>query len=222
MRGTARMNRKATRVGGWVLLIFLISSVLAIMAGAAVVAADGANPVRSLPATVTPGEQFQVTVTFASPAADFNAVGLSDEAPAGWTVSVDKDWNTPAADVEHTPSPEEAAYIWFGPYADGETFTVVYKVQVPPGAMPGTYTFPDGTFEYYTAAHGPYVEAIAGHDEVEVTEASPAGVDIAYVLKKLAGAAPWIALAAVIIAGASLLVLRRRRARDNTNSKIKG
>ena len=212
------MNRKATRVGGWALLIFLISSVLAIMAGAGVVAADGANPARSLPATVTPGEQFQVTVTFASPAADFNAIGLSDEAPAGWTVSVDKDWNTPAADVEHTPGPEEAAYIWFGPYADGVTFTAVYKVQVPPGAVPGTYAFPGGTLEYYTAADGPYVEAIAGDDEVEVTGASPADGNTANVLKKLAGMAPWIVLGAAIIAGASLLVLRRRRGWGNPKS----
>jgi len=216
------VNRKATRVGGWALLIFLISSVLAIGAGAGVVAADGANPVRALPATVTPGQQFQVTVTFISPAVDFNAIGLLDEAPAGWNVSVDKAWNTPLADVEHTPSPEEAAYIWFGPYADNVTFTVVYKVQVPPAAPPRTYAVPGGTLEYYTAAEGPYVEAIAGHDEIEVTEASPADDDTANVLNKLAGAAPWIALVAAIIAGASLLVLRRRRAQDNTNSKIKG
>jgi len=213
------MNRKATRVGGWVLLILLISSVLAIVAGAGVVAADSANPVRSLPAKVTPGQQFQVTVTFISPAVDFNAIGLLDEAPAGWTVSVDKAWNTPAADVDHTPRPEEAAYIWFGPYADGVTFTVVYKVRVPPAATPGTYAFPGGTLEYYTAADGPYVEAIAGDDEVEVTEASPADGNTANVLKKLAGMAPWIVLGAAIIVGASLLVLRRRRARGNTNSK---
>lgn len=215
------MNRKATKAGGRVLLIFLISSVLAIVGGAGVVAADGANPVRSLPATVTPGEQFQVTVTFISPAADFNAIGLLDEAPAGWNVTVDKAWNTPSADVEHTPSPEEAAYIWFGPYADNVTFTVVYKVRVPPAAAPGTYAFPGGKIEYYTAAEGPYVGTIAGPDAVEVMEASPADDDTANVLNKLAGAAPWIALAAAVIAGASLLVLRRRRARDNTNSKIK-
>lgn len=205
------MNRKATRVGGWALLILLSSSLLIIVAGAGVVAADDANPVRSLPATVTPGQQFQVTVTFVSPAADFNAIGLLDEAPAGWTVSVDKDWNTPAADVDHTPSPEEAAYIWFGPYDDGVTFTVVYKVRVPPGAMPGTYAFPGGTLEYYTAAEGPYVEAVAGHGEVEVTGTSPAVDGEASLLKKLAGAAPWIALAAAVIAAVSLLVLRRRK-----------
>jgi hypothetical protein len=216
------MNRKATRVGGWVLLIFLISSLLIIVAGVGVIAADGANPVRSLPATVTPGEQFQVTVTFASPAADFNAIGLDDFAPAGWTVSVNTAWCTPAADVDNTPKPNEAAYVWFGPYASGVTFTAVYEVTVPDDAEVGNIYGFSGTLEYYTAADGPYVEAIGGDDEVEVTEASPAGDGEIPLVNKLAGAAPWIVLGAAIIAGASLLVLRRRRARDNTNPKIKG
>jgi len=90
---------------------------------------------------------------------------------------------------------------------------------VPPAATPGTYAFPGGTLEYYTAADGPYVEAIAGDDEVEVTEAPPAVDGEIPLVNKLAGVAPWIILGAAVIVGASLLVLRRRRARGNTNSK---
>lgn len=57
------MKQKLTKVGGRVLLIFLISSLVIIFASAGVMATDGANPVRFLPATVSPGQTFDVTVT---------------------------------------------------------------------------------------------------------------------------------------------------------------
>jgi hypothetical protein len=143
------MKQKLTKVGGRVLLILLISSLLAIFASAGVMANGGANPVRSLPAMVSPGDTFEVTVTFTSPLADFHGIGLDDSAPGGWTVSVDKVWNDPDADVDNTPTPNEAVYIWFGPYASGVTFTAVYEITVPDDAEVGnTYGFL-GTLEYY-------------------------------------------------------------------------
>jgi hypothetical protein len=161
------MKQKLTKLGGLV-LVLLITSLLAVFAGSGLVAADGANPVRTLPDEVNPGDEFQVTVTFTSPAANFTAIGLADVAPAGWIVSVDKTWCTPDADVDNHPTPEEADYIWFGPYAAGAGFTAVYRVQVPAGATLGTYTFTDGTLEYYIGGAGPYVVGITGDNEVEV------------------------------------------------------
>ncbi|MFA4836232.1 MAG: hypothetical protein WC749_09215, partial [Dehalococcoidia bacterium] len=52
-------------------------------------AASAGTPVRALPDTVSPGQTFDVTVTFASPANGFNTIGLTDLAPGtmpiGWT-----------------------------------------------------------------------------------------------------------------------------------------
>jgi hypothetical protein len=143
------MKQKLTKVGGRVLLILLISSLLAIFASAGVMANGGANPVRSLPAMVSPGDTFEVTVTFTSPLADFHGIGLDDSAPGGWTVSVDKVWNDPDADADNTPTPNEAAYIWFGPYASGVTFTAVYEITVPDDAEVGNIYGFSGTLEYY-------------------------------------------------------------------------
>jgi hypothetical protein len=160
------MKQKVTRVGGRGLLICLICCMLAILASTGVMA-NGASPVRALPDEVTPGEEFQVTVTFTSPAANFTAIGLADVAPAGWSVTVDKTWCTPDADVDNNPTPEEADYIWFGPYAAGVGFTALYDVQVPVSASPGIYTF-NGTLEYYIGQAGPNVEPIGGDYQVEV------------------------------------------------------
>jgi hypothetical protein len=167
------MKQKLNKLVGGMLLILVIGSLLAIFASPGVLATISASPVRDLPARVMPGQQFQVTVNFTSPAANFNAIGLDDVAPAGWTVSVNKTWNTPAADVDHTPNPNEAAYIWFGPYAASVGFTAVYNVQVPGNATLGNYTF-TGTLEYYVGTTR-YLEAIAGDTQVEVALPSIGG-----------------------------------------------
>lgn len=211
------MKQKLTKVGGRVLLILLISSLLAIFASAGVMATDGANPVRFLPATVSPGDTFEVTVTFTSPLANFHGIGLDDLAPGGWTVSVDKVWNDPDADADNTPSPNEAAYIWFGPYASGVTFTAVYDVTVPGDAELGIYDF-SGTLEYYIGeSNDPAVIPISGDYpgayQVEVVPASHAVGGNAYPVNKLAILAPWIALA-VVIAGAVIFFVRRRPAQS--------
>lgn len=205
------MKQKLTKVGGRVLLIFLISSLLTILASAGVMAFDGASPVRVLPAQVNPGQTFTVNVTFTAPADNFNAIGLIDLCPAGWTVSVNKTWCNPDADVDNNPTPDEVDYIWFGAYNASIPFTAVYKVQVPSGATVGNYTFPGGSLEYYIGTTR-YLEAIGDDTQVEVVEAptpTPAVGGDAYPVNKLAILAPWIALVAVI-AGAVIFFVRRR------------
>jgi hypothetical protein len=163
------MKQKLTKVGGRVLLILLISSLLAVFASAGVMANGGANPVRSLPAMVSPGDTFEVTVTFTSPLADFHGIGLDDSAPGGWTVSVDKVWNDPDADVDNTPTPNEAVYIWFGPYASGVTFTAVYEITVPDDAEVGNIYGFGGTLEYYIGESGHEIDPIGGDYMVLIT-----------------------------------------------------
>jgi hypothetical protein len=161
------MKQKVIKWGGMVMLVVLITSLLAVFAGGGLVAAAGANPVRgSFPYTVYPGQTFQVTVTFTAPADNFNAIGLDDVAPTGWTVSVNKTWCSPDADVDYTPNPNEAAYIWFGPYDSGTGFTAVYNVTVPCDATPGDYDF-NGTLEYYVNTTN-YKEDIGGDYQVYV------------------------------------------------------
>lgn len=139
--------------------------------------AEGALCQRGLPDTVTAGEEFAVTVTFAAPADRFHAIGVTDLAPAGWDVSVDVAWTEPQAMVAHTPQPEMAAYIWAGPYAAGVEFTAVYKVKVPIDAQPGTYTF-SGSVKYYVEPHPApsYEEAITGDIQVDVVDVPAATI----------------------------------------------
>ena len=152
--------------------------------------AEGVLYQRGLPDTVTAGEEFAVTVTFAAPADSFHAIGLTDVAPAGWDVSVDVAWTEPQAMVAHTPEPEMAAYIWAGPYAAGVEFTAVYKIKVPIDAEPGTYTF-SGSLKYYVEPHPApsYEEAITGDIQVDVVDVPAATiVRIVGVTKEVGGA----------------------------------
>jgi hypothetical protein len=210
------MKQKLAEVGRRVLLIFLISSLLIIFASSGVMATDGANPVRFLPATVSPGQTFDVTVTFTSPDDDFNAIGLDDFAPAGWTVSVNTAWCSPTAN-ESNANANEAVYIWYGPYVSGVGFTAVYKVTVPGNAELGIYDF-SGTLEYYIgegndSAVIPISGDYPGAYQIEVVAPSPAVGGEAYPVNKLAILAPWIALA-VVIAGAVIFFVRRRPAQS--------
>jgi len=206
------MKNRLTRPGGRVLMVLLIGSLLAAFAGAGLVMAQDANPVRELPvpAEVTQGQQFDVTVTFTSPADDFNAIGLTDFAPAGWTVTVDTAWTTPTAMTSHTPTANEAVYIWSGPHDAGITFTATYKVKVPDDAALGTYTFPGGELEFYIAETGPFFNSIDA-DQVEVVETvTPPVGGTAHPISRLPIVALWIAIGAAIVAGAGLLMRRRR------------
>ena len=125
-------------------------------------------PVRQSPKEVTAGEEFEVTINFAAPSDGFCNITLSDTAPAGWTVSVDKDWNTPPATDAQTPASNKAEYTWNGPYAEGTAFTAVYKVEVPGATAPGTYTF-TGSLEYSIGGESDEV-TVAGNTRVKVVE----------------------------------------------------
>jgi len=171
---STRLNHKLPKLGGWVSSIFLIAGLLAILGG---VACQGGLPdtttaqlERELPAVVMTGDEFWVTVTFTSPEDDFHAIGLTDQAPAGWDVSVDVAWAHPLAMVAHTEEPETAVYIWEGPHDAGVEFIAEYKVQVPVDAEPGDYTF-SGSLEYYIEPQPApsYQEEIAGDMQVTVS-----------------------------------------------------
>jgi hypothetical protein len=147
-------------------LLLVISLLLIFTSG--LTGANAANPIRVLPKQVYPGQTFQVVVTFTSPAAKFNAIGLADVAPAGWGVSVDMSWCNPIADVDWVPpKTSEMYYIWFGDYDANVKFRAVYKVQVPVNTSPGVYKF-SGILAYYVAAKGVYIESIIGNSQVEV------------------------------------------------------
>jgi len=94
-----------------------------------VVLAQEANPSRTLPDAVQRGETFDVTVTFVSPADNFNAIGLTDLAPDGWEVTLDEAWCTPNAEFVSATG-NKAEIMWFGPYAKDADFSVMYKVAV--------------------------------------------------------------------------------------------
>jgi len=124
------------------------------------------NPVRTLPDTGERGETFDVTVTFTAPADNFNAIGLTDNAPDGWEVTLDKAWCTPIADFVNAVG-NKAEIMWFGPYDKDDDFSVTYKVTVADYDCAGINTF-NGFLEYYLGGEGPYYENIAGDSEVEV------------------------------------------------------
>jgi hypothetical protein len=206
----------------------LLGSLLAVFAGTGLVSAQPpiANPVRTLPAVVMPGQEFQVTITFTSTFDGFWNIGLEDWAPAGWNVSVDHvNWCTPPADWSTPVLPwttNKAEYFWLGlppgppPYAypAGTSFTAMYWVRVPSDALPGTYTFsPLSLIRYYDwddLSFPPvvYEQPIEG-DPIDVAPYT-VGYDT-YPVNKLRVLAPWIALLAVIMFGTSLLVVMRRR-----------
>ena len=179
--GSLRLNRELTKVGAWALWIVLIGVLPAILLGIGCQAELPGEPpdelpdlpgqpVRELAALVEAGDEFEITVTFASPDDDFHAIGLTEIAPAGWNVTVDVAWTDPQAMLAHTPEPERATYIWEGPYPAGLNFTAVYTVKVPADAESGTYTF-SGSLKYYIEPHPApsYEEEIAGDMQVTVS-----------------------------------------------------
>jgi hypothetical protein len=94
------------------------------------------------------------------------------------------------------------------------SFVIAY-LPVKAIGEPGTET--DLTLTKYELvdANGDPVEATPINGQVTIKTATPSATDgEASLVKKLAGVAPWIILGAAVIVGASLVVLRRRRARD--------
>jgi hypothetical protein len=132
---------------------------------------SGTKPCRELPDRVVAGATFDVTVTFEAPGDDFNAIGIEDAAPAGWTVQVDPSWCTPAADESNLIG-TTARYASYGPCCAGTPFVAVSGVTVPPGESPGLYPF-SGVLGYRLASEPRQFEDIVCDTTVEVFPGIP-------------------------------------------------
>lgn len=112
---------------------------------------EGPDPTRDLPAVVERGEQFDVTITFHASADDFHAPCLIEWVPAGWSLSVSKDWCSPRPfGVKVTGNMIE--YAWIGSWDPPTNFTVLYKVTVPCSVSLGKHPF-DGDMWYFDVEH---------------------------------------------------------------------
>jgi parallel beta-helix repeat protein len=137
------------------------------------------NVIRNLPDVALmpnetyPGDTFDVYVNFTAPVDEFNAIGLTDLAPAGWEVAVDKAWCTPNADAVKAIG-NKTEILWYGTYANGTSFSAMYKVTVPDDAEPGISEFPlddcsKAWLEYYFGELGPCTSCVIGEYEMTVT-----------------------------------------------------
>ena len=165
-----RISRKALlRSGGFFLCALAI---LLLSFGGGRAWGEEAGPVRHLPASAERGGVFTVKITFIAPSDDFNAVGISDEAPPGWEVQAKKEWCRPEA-LGAKAAGNKAEIIWSGPFEKGTEFSAVYKVRIPHEAEPGVYSFGNGFLLYYIARKGPFKEEIKGDGELKVITPSP-------------------------------------------------
>jgi len=130
-----------------------------------------------------PGDTFWVYVNFTAPVNDFNSIGMTDFAPAGWEVETNVTWCVPPADWTMHPF-NKAEYSWAGPFNMSDTFTAKYKVTIPATASPGSNYWPNCTHlpcppcegspidswpvwvEYWFGAEGPF-ESCIGPEERE-------------------------------------------------------
>jgi hypothetical protein len=127
-----------------------------------------ANAVRALPDTVERGETFNVTVNFTAPADDFNAISLTDFAPAGWNMTVSGSWSQPSAQAIIIDDRVEFTW-WLDIYPNGTNFTALYKVTVPCNASLGNYTLSDDGFLAYFIGNSSHIfENITGDSNVTV------------------------------------------------------
>jgi len=130
------------------------------------------------------GETFDVYVNFTAPPTNpndgFNSIGVTDTAPDGWTVTVNKNWcwinGAPSSALKVNAIGNKAEIMLGGPYNEGTTISVMYQVTVPTTATPGINTWemcPDKTvswLEYYFNEEGPYTHCISCDNEVVVTQ----------------------------------------------------
>jgi hypothetical protein len=131
------------------------------------------NETLKSPNVLYPGDTFEVSVNWTAPLNNFSAIGLTDLAPAGFTVEANKTWCSPTAN-ETKATGNKAEIAWYGPYANGTNFTAKYKVTVPETAAPGSHFFPYGNcslswLEYSFSKWGPYASCTIGDTEVVVT-----------------------------------------------------
>jgi len=136
--------------------------------------------IRDLPADALdldaeyPGDTFYVYVNFTAPEDDFNSIGLTDFAPAGWDVVTDVSWCSPVADETMSPG-NKAEYAWNGPFGEGTNFSARYEVTIPATAEPGIHEWPvcpdmdEAWVEYWFGAEGPFKSCVMGEFEKIVT-----------------------------------------------------
>ena len=154
------------------LFLLLIGALMAQQFGLAMVSADTETSItRDLPATVTAGQVFDVSLTFTAPSNDFNSIGIHEFAPSGWKVSVDKAWCTPPADQSNiVTDTREVQYLWYGGdgnYAEGTSFTAMYRVTVPDDVSAGVYNWdPGSNLVYYIAGDGPFTVSTVGDNQL--------------------------------------------------------
>jgi len=127
---------------------------------------------RAAPATVQPGELFEVTVTFTATGNQFTAA-LEDYAP-----NVPSNWIVTAAAAGCTPSGGSVGAVnnhftimWLESFDAGTQFTACYQVTVPADATPRVYDFPNGVVRYTLGPEGEEVEYevdITGDSQVEI------------------------------------------------------
>jgi len=183
--------------------VVIVALMVVVFMPAAIALAQQANPGRVLPDAVHSGETFEVTVNFTAPADKFNAISLTDLAPADWNVTVDETWCTPNADAVLATG-NKAEIGWYGEpnvgFDNGTTFTAVYKVTVPDNASLGIYAF-NGSVEYYLGEEGPFVGNITGGSQIQVVGGGGIGVGVWWIVG--------IVVVVAIIVVAVLLVRRR-------------
>ena len=126
---------------------------------------------RELPDTGVIGSYFDVEITFKAPADEFNSIGLTDFAPAGWTVEADAAWCTPQANAVNTQD-NKVEIAWYGPFTKDTSFTAVYRVYIPSGTTEGFYNFGSGTLLYYIGQTECHAD-VTGEDQIEAVSGTP-------------------------------------------------
>jgi len=139
-----------------------------------------------LPDAEYPGDSFFVYVNFSSLGDDFNSIGVTDFAPAGWLVETNSSWCVPPASYNKS-NYNKAEYAWAGPYNASATFSAKYKVTIPDTATAGSNFWPecsampcppcDGSpinnypawVDYWIVADGPFETPICDDREKVVT-----------------------------------------------------
>ena len=108
------------------MVVLLLSTLGSIVMPGTPALADGLTVTRDFdlpeppsPPQVQPGETFAVDIQFTAPADEFNAIVLHEIAPAGWQVTIDKDWCVPEALTASLIGENGLEYSWLGPYDSG-------------------------------------------------------------------------------------------------------
>jgi len=122
------------------------------------------------------GDWFWVYVNFTAPVDNFNSIGLTDLAPAGWEVETDVSWCSPVASWTKGEG-NKVEYSWSGEssgYNKNTSFSAKYKVTIPATASPGYSYWPncnisEAWVEYWFGPQGPYKSCITGEWQKIVT-----------------------------------------------------